>query len=219
MPEMINLYLVEDHEMYLEGLTLLLGRQADMQVIGSSSNGTDFKSALPGLPEDLVLLLDIHLPDTEPEELLATIRAQRPGMRIIFLTLMRGTRFIHRLLKYDIQGYLLKSAPVEDLLQAIRTVAKGGTYYSKEIDISGKQDDPRHTVIIDNRKVDDILTRREQEVLSLICREFSNAEIAEKLFLSIGTVETHRKRIISKLGVNNTVGLVKFAVRHGLIDD
>ncbi len=186
MPEMINLYLVEDHEMYLEGLTLLLGRQADMQVIGSSSNGTDFKSALPGLPD---------------------------------LTLMRGTRFIHRLLKYDIQGYLLKSAPVEDLLQAIRTVAKGGTYYSKEIDISGKQDDPRHTVIIDNRKVDDILTRREQEVLSLICREFSNAEIAEKLFLSIGTVETHRKRIISKLGVNNTVGLVKFAVRHGLIDD
>ena len=216
---MTRIYLVEDHEMYLEGLTLLLGREKDLEVVGSSPHGSHFKDALPGLSDDTILLLDIHLPDTEPEELLMTIRAQRPGMRIIFLTLMRGTRFIHRLLKYDIQGYLLKSAPVEELLQAIRTVANGGTYYTRDIDINGKQDDPRHTIIIDNRKVDEILTRREQEVLSLICREFSNAEIAEKLFLSIGTVETHRKRIISKLGVNNTVGLVKFAVRHGLIDE
>jgi DNA-binding NarL/FixJ family response regulator len=216
---MINVYLVEDHEMYLEGLTLLLNRQEDIKVSGSSQNGTDFLHALPGLDEETILLMDIHLPDTEPEELLLQVRAQRPRMRIIFLTLMRGTRFIHRLMKYNVQGYLLKSAPVEELLTAIRSVAKGGTYYSKEIDIQGKQDDPRHTIIIDNRKVDEILTRREQEVLSLICREFSNAEIAEKLFLSIGTVETHRKRIISKLGVNNTVGLVKFAVRHGLIDE
>jgi two-component system, NarL family, response regulator NreC len=140
-------------------------------------------------------------------------------MKIIFLTLMRGTRFIHRLMKYDVQGYILKSAPVDELTQAIRTVAAGGTYYTKEIDIQGRQDDARNTVIIDDRKVDDILTRREQEILQLVCKEFSNAEIAEKLFLSVGTVETHRKRIIAKLGVNNTVGLVKFAVRHGLIDE
>jgi DNA-binding NarL/FixJ family response regulator len=216
---MINVYLVEDHEMYLEGLTLLLNRQEDIKVSGSSQNGANFMEALPGLDEATILLMDIHLPDTEPEELLIKVRVQRPDMRIIFLTLMRGTRFIHRLMKYNVQGYLLKSAPVEELLMAIRTVAAGGTHFSKEIDIQGKQDDTRHTIIIDNRKVDEILTRREQEVLSLICREFSNAEIAEKLFLSIGTVETHRKRIISKLGVNNTVGLVKFAVRHGLIDE
>lgn len=216
---MTSIYLVEDHEMYLEGITLLLGREKDIQVVGSSPNGNHFKEALPRLDESVILLMDIHLPDTEPEELLMSVRSQRPKMRIIFLTLMRGTRFIHRLLKYDIQGYLLKSAPVEELLQAIRTVSQGGSFYSRDIDIQGKQDDPRHTIIIDNRKVDEILTRREQEVLSLICREFSNAEIAERLFLSIGTVETHRKRIISKLGVNNTVGLVKFAVRHGLIDE
>jgi DNA-binding NarL/FixJ family response regulator len=216
---MIPIYLVEDHEMYLEGLTLLLGREKDLTVAGSSRNGTDFLQALPGLAGDTVLLLDIHLPDLEPEELLSQIRTQRPELRIIYLTLMRGTRFIHRLLKYNVQGYLLKSAPVEELLQAIHAVAGGGTYYSKEIDIQAKADDARHTVIIDNKKVDEILTRREQEVLRLICKEFSNAEIAEKLFLSIGTVETHRKRIIAKLGVNNTVGLVKFAVRHGLIDD
>ena len=147
------------------------------------------------------------------------VRESHPQMRIIFLTLMRGTRFIHKLMKYNIQGYILKSAPIEELIQAITAVAEGGTFFTKEIDILAKMDDARNTVIIDSRKVDDILTKREQEILQLVCKEFSNAEIAEKLFLSVGTVETHRKRIIAKLGVNNTVGLVKFAVRHGLTDD
>ena len=216
---MIKVYIVEDHEMYLEGLTLLLGKYPDIEVSGSSKNGQSFLETLPGLKEDVILLLDVHLPDTEPEELLQRIRETKPGMKIIFLTLMRGTRFIHKLMKSNIQGYILKSAPIEELIQAIHTVDEGGTFFTKEIDILAKGDDARNTVIIDSKKVDEILTKREQEILQLVCKEFSNAEIAEKLFLSVGTVETHRKRIISKLGVNNTVGLVKFAVRHGLTDD
>lgn len=216
---MIKVYLVEDHEMYLEGLTLLLGKYPEFSVVGSSSRGSEFLRRLPELTDDTILLLDVHLPDTEPEEIMMKVRDTRASMKIIFLTLMRGTRFIHRLMKYDVQGYILKSAPVDELIQAIRTVASGGTFYTKEIDIQGKQDDARNTVMIDDRKIDDILTRREQEILQLVCKEFSNSEIAEKLFLSVGTVETHRKRIIAKLGVNNTVGLVKFAVRHGLIDE
>ena len=216
---MAKVYIVEDHEMYLEGLTLLLGKYPGIEVSGSSKDGQSFMKALPALPEDTILLLDVHLPDTEPEELMIKVRESHPQMRIIFLTLMRGTRFIHKLMKYNIQGYILKSAPIEELIQAITAVAEGGTFFTKEIDILAKMDDARNTVIIDSRKVDDILTKREQEILQLVCKEFSNAEIAEKLFLSVGTVETHRKRIIAKLGVNNTVGLVKFAVRHGLTDD
>jgi DNA-binding NarL/FixJ family response regulator len=216
---MAKVYIVEDHEMYLEGLTLLLGKYQGIEVAGSSINGKSFLQALPGIAEDVILLLDVHLPDTEPEELLIKVREEHPGLRIIFLTLMRGTRFIHKLMKYNIQGYILKSAPIEELIQAIYTVEQGGTYFTKEIDILAKGDDARNTVIIDSKKVDEILTKREQEILQLVCKEFSNAEIAEKLFLSVGTVETHRKRIIAKLGVNNTVGLVKFAVRHGLTDD
>ncbi len=216
---MVKVYIVEDHEMYLEGLTLLLGKYPDIEVTGSSRDGKSFLQALPSLSEDLILLLDVHLPDTEPEELMIKVREAHPKMRIIFLTLMRGTRFIHKLMKYNIQGYILKSAPIEELIQAIKIVAEGGTFFTKDIDIIAKTDDARNMVTIDSRKVDDILTKREQEILQLVCKEFSNAEIAEKLFLSIGTVETHRKRIIAKLGVNNTVGLVKFAVRHGLIND
>ena len=216
---MTRVYIVEDHEMYLEGLTLLLQKYPDFEVAGTSKDGKSFLEALPSLDQKVILLLDVHLPDTEPEELMMKVRESKPEMKIIFLTLMRGTRFIHKLMRYGIQGYLLKSATIEELLQAIRTVEKGGTYYSKDVDINVKEDDARNTVIIDSKKIDDILTRREIEILQLICKEFSNSEIAEKLFLSVGTVETHRKRIISKLGVNNTVGLVKFAARHGLIND
>jgi DNA-binding NarL/FixJ family response regulator len=205
--------------MYLEGLTLLLQKYPDFEVAGTSKDGKSFLEALPSLDQKVILLLDVHLPDTEPEELMMKVRESKPEMRIIFLTLMRGTRFIHKLMRYGIQGYLLKSATIEELLAAIRAVENGGTYYSKDVDINVKEDDARNTVIIDSKKIDDILTRRELEILQLICKEFSNSEIAEKLFLSVGTVETHRKRIISKLGVNNTVGLVKFAVRHGLIND
>ncbi len=205
--------------MYLEGLTLLLEKYPGFEVEGSSRDGKHFLEALPQLDEDIILLLDVHLPDTEPEELMIRVRELKPRMRIIFLTLMRGTRFIHKLMKYNIQGYILKSASIEELMEAMRIVYNGGTFYSKDIDISIKEDDARSTIIIDSRKIDDILTRREQEILQLICKEFSNSEIADRLFLSVGTVETHRKRIISKLGVNNTVGLVKFAIRHGLIND
>ncbi len=216
---MAKVYIVEDHEMYLEGLTLLLGKYPDIEVVGSSREGKLFMEALPTLSDDVILLLDVHLPDTEPEELMIKVRETHPQIRIIFLTLMRGTRFIHKLMKYNIQGYILKSAPIEELIQAIKLVSEGGTFFTKDIDINAKTDDARNMLTIDSKKVDEILTKREQEILQLVCKEFSNAEIAEKLFLSIGTVETHRKRIIAKLGVNNTVGLVKFAVRHGLIND
>jgi two-component system response regulator NreC len=214
---MIKIYIVEDHEMYLEGLSLLLSREPDIKVTGTSKNVLSFLENLLTIQDDL-FLLDLHLPDIEPEEFIRKVRAVKPDNKIILLTLMRGTRFIHKLLKYNIQGYILKSAPVEELLSAIRSVKNDGTYYSEDVDIRIKEDDIRNTVIIEGKRVDDILTRRELEIMKLVCKEYSNAEIAEKLFLSIGTVETHRKKIIAKLGVNNTVGLVKFAIRNGLID-
>ena len=117
---MAKVYIVEDHEMYLEGLTLLLGKYPDIEVVGSVKDGQLFMQALPSLSDDVILLLDVHLPDTEPEELMIKVRETHPQMRIIFLTLMRGTRFIHKLMKYNIQGYILKSAPIEELIQAIK---------------------------------------------------------------------------------------------------
>ena len=214
---MIRVFITDDHEMYLEGLALLLARQSDMEVVGTALSGQHLLQQLPGLELD-ILLLDVYLPDMLEEELLLRIRALRPDLKIIYLTLLRGTRYIHKLFKHNIQGYMLKNASIGELIKALQEVQDGGSYFSKEINIGDKQEDFRTTIIIDGRKVDEILSRRELEVLRLICREFSNAEIADKLFLSVSTVETHRKNLIAKLGVNNTVGLVKFALKHKLID-
>jgi DNA-binding NarL/FixJ family response regulator len=214
---MIRVLITDDHEMYLEGLALLLDRQKDIQVIGTTLSGGQLLEKLPHCEID-ILLLDLYLPDMEEEELLTSIRSLYPNLKIIYLTLMRGTRYIHKLSRHNIQGYILKNAPMQELLDALEKVHAGGTYFSKEINIDSGQEDFRSTITIEDKRVDEILSRRELEVLKLICREYSNAEIAEKLFLSVSTIETHRKNLISKLGVNNTVGLVKFALKHRLID-
>lgn len=214
---MTRVFIIDDHELYLEGLSLLLQKQDSLEVTGTSSSASDLLQALPKLSPEDILLLDVNLPDMEEEELVRKIRAERPRQRIIYLTLIRGTRYVHKLLKYQVQGYILKNASVEELVNAIKTVGDGGTYFSKEIDIL-RSGDFRNTLTVEDKQVSEILSKREIEVLKLVCKEFSNVEIAQKLFLSVSTVETHRKNLIAKLGVQNTVGLVKFAIRNHLVD-
>ena len=215
---MIRVFITDDHEIYLEGLALLLSRQEGIEVIGTATSGKELLSRVQqGLPAD-ILLLDVYLPDISEEELVQQIRATHPDLRIIYLTLLRGTRYVHKLAKYNIQGYILKNASLEELLGALRSVQDGGSYFSKDIHIGDRDEDFRNTITIEDKQIDEILSRRELEVLRLICKEYSNAEIADKLFLSVSTVETHRKNLIAKLGVNNTVGLVKFALRNNLTD-
>ena len=214
---MIRVFITDDHEIYLEGLSLLLSKQNGIEVIGTATTGKELLDQVQGLQAD-ILLLDVYLPDLGEEEILQQIRAARPDLRIIYLTLLRGTRYIHKLSKYNIQGYVLKNASLDELMQALKAVNDGGTFFSKDIHIGDRDEDFRNTITIEDKQIDEILSRRELEVLRLICKEYSNAEIAEKLFLSVSTVETHRKNLIAKLGVNNTVGLVKFALRHKLID-
>jgi two-component system response regulator NreC len=214
---MLKVFITDDHELYLEGLVLLLNKQTGIEVIGSAFTGASLLSQLPNKDID-ILLLDVHLPDIGEEELLLKIREVQPSLKILYLTIMRGTRYIHKLLKYDIQGYLLKNTSIAELTQALATVAEGNKYFSKEINILDTNQDFRNTVTIEDKKVDEILSKREIEVLTLICKEYSNSEIAKKLFLSVSTVETHRKNLIAKLGVNNTVGLVKFALKNKLIE-
>lgn len=214
---MTKVFVTDDHELYLEGLCLLLKKQDGVEVVGSSLTAKDLLAKLPTLSFD-ILLLDVHLPDMEEEELLRKIREIKPEQKVLYLTMMRGTRYIHRLVKYGVQGYLLKNAGIEELRTAIQTIRAGGTFYSKEINIIDAAGDFRNTITIEDKQVNEILSKREIEILKLICKEYSNQEIAEKLFLSISTVETHRKNLIAKLGVNNTVGLVKFAIKNNLVD-
>jgi two-component system response regulator NreC len=214
---MVKVFITDDHELYLEGLALLLKKQDSIMITGSALTGEELLEKLPHTEID-VLLLDVHLSDIQEEELLVRVREIKPTLKILYLTMMRGTRYIHKLNRHNIQGYLLKNVSIEELNKAIQVVADGGSYFSKEVNIASGEQDFRHTVTIQDKKVDEILSKREIEILKLICKEYSNADIAAKLFLSISTVETHRKNLIAKLGVNNTVGLVKFALKNKLID-
>jgi DNA-binding NarL/FixJ family response regulator len=213
---MIKIYITEDHETYLEGLALLLKKQGDITIVGTSLSGTDLLLQLPAAEID-ILLLDVHLPDLSEEVIIQRIRKLKPRLKVIYLTMMRGTRNVHKLMNYNIQGYLLKNASLEELLTAIRLVHNGGTYFSKEIDVNAG---PlfHNNISLEETKVSQILSKREIEILKLVCKEYSNAKIAKELFLSVSTVETHRKNLISKLGVTNTVGLVKFAIRNKMLD-
>lgn len=214
---MVKVFLTDDHELYLEGLALLLKKQDHISITGSALSAKELLEKLPSTDID-VLLLDVHLSDMQEEELLMKVRELKPNLKILYLTMMRGTRYLHKLNRHSIQGYMLKNVSIEELNKAIHIVAEGGTYFSKEVNIATGEQDFRYTVTIEDKNVEEILSKREIEILKLICKEYSNADIAGKLFLSISTVETHRKNLIAKLGVNNTVGLVKFALKNKLIE-
>lgn len=213
---MISLYLLEDHELYLEGLMLLLKKNKNISIIGYQTSASIFLEQLPNIEAD-ILLLDVHLPGVEAEFVLESIRKHHPKQKVIYLTMMRGSRVVHKLEKLGFQGYLLKNATITELINAIEIVAKGGQYFSAELERSNDNlQDYRNTITVNSPK--EILSDREIEILKLVCMEYSNAQIAEKLFLSVGTVDTHRKNIIQKLGVSNTVGLVKFALTNKMIE-
>src|ERR1700748_3240419 len=173
---MIRVFFTDDHEIYLDGLALLLGKQEDIEVIGTATSGKELLEQLQqGLQTD-ILLLDVYLPDMGEEEILQQIRSSRPDLRIIYLTLLRGTRYVHKLSKYNIQGYILKNASLDELMTAIRSVRDGGSYFSKDIHIGDRDEDFRNTVTIEDKQIDEILSRRELEVLRLVGKEYRHEE-------------------------------------------
>lgn len=213
----VRIVIVDDHEIFLRGLSKLLLEFEEIEIQNTFLKGVDLLEYAPFENID-ILLLDIQLPDIDPESLINSIRKINPILPVLYLTMIRGSRIIHRLEKHNIQGFILKDAPVEELLKAIKIVSGGGTYFSSEI-IETKSFVQQNTATIPESKVSNILSPRECEILKLICQELSSSEIAERLFLSTGTVDTHRRNIMVKLGVNNTVGLVKFAFQNGLIHE
>src|SRR5450631_1719365 len=142
---MIRVFITDDHEMYLEGLALLLGKQGNIEIVGTAGSGKQLLDLLPGLEMD-ILLLDVYLPDISEEDLLKSIRAMRPDLKVMYLTLLRGTRYVHKLTKLNIQGYILKNAPLTELVIALQEVHAGNSYFSKDINIGDMQEDFRSTI-------------------------------------------------------------------------
>lgn len=209
---MIRIGIVDDHEIFLRGLKGLLEDNSMFSVSHIFSNGTSLISQLPIIEID-ILLLDLQLPDISPENLLREIRRMQPALKVIYLTLIRGNRYFNKLAEIGFEGYLLKDSPLDSLSHAIQVVYNGNTYFGDRY----SQNESINTVTFPENRAISVLSSREIEVLKLVAQEFSTSQIAEKLFVSISTVDSHRKNIMVKLGVDNIVGLIKIAVKNNLI--
>lgn len=209
---MINVFIVDDHQVVLDGIQSMLDAADGMSLVGLARNGQETLEFLKVNTVD-VALIDINLPGMDGIELCKLIVKNHPKIKVLALTTFNEVSFITNIIKGGASGYLLKNTSKEELITAINTVSQGEQYLSKEVQeklISasfGKKD----TSFIPK------LTRREKEVLKLITEEFTTKEIAEKLFISDATVETHRLHLLNKLGARNTAGLVKTAIQKGLI--
>lgn len=215
---MINLALVDDHSIVLEGLELMLAPEADINIVGSFQSGSQVLSALERGEAIQIILLDIHMPDTNGVELCKIIKRDFPSVQIIGLSMVSEISLVKLMVKNGASGYLHKNAGKEEVVRAIQRVNQGKRYFSDEIselllggNLNGSTGSKRKSPF-------PRLSRREKEVLGLIVDEHTTQEIAEKLFISFGTVETHRRNILSKLGARNTAGLVRIALEYQLLE-
>lgn len=206
---MIKIAIVDDHQLFNEGLNSLLTSIVEFEVVGKFNNGKQF---LADLPEADVVLLDINMPGMNGFETLESARKLNPQLRIILLSMHNDYTSIDMGLKLGVNGFLQKDTDKIELQLAIETVVSGENYFSKEVTstiMKGHQSPNMHTPVK--------LTPRETEILKLIAEELTTQEIADKIFVSTNTVETHRKNLIAKTGSKNSVGLVKFALENKLI--
>ncbi|HTL82593.1 MAG TPA: response regulator transcription factor [Bacteroidia bacterium] len=219
MKKPIRIALADDHPLYLEGLEMLLNSSGEAKVVAKSNEGNAALQMIASNDFD-ILLLDLHIPGKSGMEIAEELKKQKVNFNTIMLTMQRGGRYMDKLKKLGVKGYLLKSLSMEELMEAVRTVHNGGEVFpheAKEYDHEEALRLRSSAILVENP--DAQLTEREKEILILVCKEFSSAEIGKKLFISTGTVDTHRKNILMKLGVTNTVGLVKYALKHGLLEE
>ncbi len=209
---MITLGIVDDHSLIISGLAHMLNDQPNYPILFTATDGKQLMAGLEQTVPD-VLLLDIELPDSNGIELCAAVLKEHPALRIIALTNHDEVVYVRKMMRSGASGYLLKGTDKNNLLTAIDTVAQGKQFLDRQIEQAILQ----QTIAGKRTSVEVKLTKRENEILALVANEYTNQEIADKLFLSVRTVESHRHSLNHKLNIKNSAGLVKEAYLRGLI--
>lgn len=200
--------------MFLEGLHALLKDEDDLQIVGLALNGEEAMTLLRQTPVDVVVT-DLEMPGMDGLALNSAVKKQYPTIKTLILSSYSEPDKISKLAQQKANGYLLKNAEKAELLAAIHTLHSGRNYFSEAV--QKKYTDSIFSEAPAAAVTENILSKREREILKYIAAEHTTAEIAEKLFISQNTVNTHRKNLIAKLGVKNIAGLVKYAFQHGLV--
>ncbi|MGC9471936.1 MAG: response regulator [Bacteroidales bacterium] len=213
MSQDIRVFIVDDHEIFRNGLKMVIGKLGGMTVVGEAGNGKEFLEKIEHTEAD-VILMDIEMPVMNGIEATARAMEEDPDRKIIALTMFNDDEYIQSMMDAGVMGFLIKNVSRETLKKAIETVHGGGNYYSEELfrfftrqlSREPRKDEP-----------DLHLTRREKEILQLLCEGLSNKEIADVLCVSERTVVGHKSNLLSKTGCKNTLSLLSYAIKNKLV--
>jgi two-component system, NarL family, nitrate/nitrite response regulator NarL len=207
--ESLKILLVDDHVMLLEGINTLLERQPGIKIVAKAVGAEQAIALLKATSVDLIVT-DLHMPGLDGLALFNHVKQNYPSIKTIVLSMHDEVHIVKELLRSGVNGYVLKKDTHTELLKAIEEVRNNKVYVSSEVNKVLVED-------LQNESEKPLLTTRELEIVRLIVREFSNKQIAEQLFISERTVETHRKNILRKTRVGSVVGLIKYAYANKLV--
>lgn len=209
--EKIKIVLVDDHQMFRDGVKAVLCDETDIEIVGEVGSGNDLFKLLKTVNPNLIIT-DITMPDISGIEVAKSVSENYTDIKILILSMHSNEEFITKALRFGANGYLPKDTSMTELLEAIHTIHNGDNYYNKEISdtiLKSLQNKPKE----DHFKS---LTKREKEIVKLVVDGLSNKEIADKLFISIRTVDSHKTNILQKLNLKSSIELVKFAIKNNL---
>ncbi|MEI2738782.1 MAG: response regulator transcription factor [Chitinophagaceae bacterium] len=207
---MIRVFIVDDHPVVIEGIHSLLQNEKDIEWVGQAMNAQSCLGFFVNNTAD-VILMDISIPGMDGVELCAVMKEKYPGIMILGLSTFNQGLYIKKMVENGASGYILKNSSKEELIKAIHAVYEGHIYFSGEVGIALQEYQKSSSIELPE------LSNREKEILGLIAEGYTNPQIAEKIFLSSFTVDSHRKNILAKLNVKNTASLVRLAVEKKLI--
>lgn len=214
---MIKIVIIEDLPLILEGIKVLINQIDDFEVVAEFANGQQFIDELPNISMDIVLC-DIDMPVLDG---IATTRiaiSQYPDLKIIALSMHNDSKYYYEMITAGAKGFVLKQASVTELASAIREVNNGGSFFSKELlhgVILGMQNIEQE--LIEEKKHRMNISERESKILHLVCKGFTNKQLADNLFVSVKTIESNKAQLMKKTGATNTAGLIIWAIRNNIV--
>lgn len=214
----VRVLIVDDHAIVRDGVRMILEAQPDIEVVGEASDGREALEAARQLSPGVVLM-DIAMPGMNGLEATAAIRQDLPDVQVLILTMHEDYEYFFEVLRAGASGYVLKGASSDDLVSAIRAVHQGGVYLHPAVAKNLVSDYVKRMEPGEDRARYDGLSDRERQVLKLVAEGETSRQIAEELFLSVNTVQTHRAHIMEKLGLHNRTDLIRYALRKGLVGE
>lgn len=204
----IKIIIVDDHQLFRNGLKFILSQNPSFEVIAEASNGKEFLDILNNLMPDIVLM-DINMPVMNGIDATAKAMARYPELKILVLSMLGDEEYYNNMIDLGAKGFVLKDTDNEELITAIEKIAQGHNYFSQELLINLIRNKSSETTIE--------LTLREKEILQLICKGMSTSEIADSLHISIRTVERHKSNLLEKTNTSSSIKLVIFALKNNLV--